>query len=174
MPKSAIVGAMAVLLIVINAREGSSQVVADCGPHSHIVSVTPRGTGGLFTHCQCDPGYKGGPEYKTASQRTKIHLRGCQRAGGNTRTATIREPTQRRACSVCSDALRRNVQVHIGQPSRFQTYVDQAIAGYDNCKQKATGDCSTGDVLVRTLRNACSTFKEETPFHACIARIFGR
>lgn len=84
-----------------------------------------------------------------------------------------KEP-EKRACSVCSDGLARNVQAHVGNARMLQTYVDQAIAGYNNCKRKAGGDCSTGDILVRTLQNACNGFDEETAYHSCIARIFGR
>jgi hypothetical protein len=168
--KLSLIGAVAIVGCAAMPASASS---FDCGPHAHITYCEPNARGGTFCHCKCSQGYvRIGGGYQYAQGRGALRLPGCTAAGG-TATAANNRP-QGRACSVCADGLRRNVQVHIGQARQFQTYVDQAIAGYNNCKQKAVGDCSTGDILVRTLRNGCSGFNEEGAFHACIARIFGR
>jgi hypothetical protein len=82
--------------------------------------------------------------------------------------------TQRPAydCSVCDDGLERNVAAHIGNPRMLATYVDQAIAYYENCRQRAGGSCMAGDLLVRTLRSGCDQFrpKGEDFYHACVKK----
>jgi hypothetical protein len=70
-------------------------------------------------------------------------------------------------CSVCDDGLERNVAVHIGNPRMLATYVDQAVAYYENCTQRAGGSCSPGDRLAQILRG-CNRDRREGPYHACV------
>jgi hypothetical protein len=75
-------------------------------------------------------------------------------------------------CSVCDDALERNVAAHVGNPRMLATYVDQAIAYYENCTQRAGGSCMKGDLFVRTLRNGCDPFRPlgEGEYHRCVKK----
>jgi hypothetical protein len=76
-------------------------------------------------------------------------------------------------CPVCEDGLERNVAAHIGNPRMLATYVDQAIAYYENCTQRAGGSCMAGDLLVRALRNGCDKYrsKGEGPYHGCVQMV---
>ena len=76
-------------------------------------------------------------------------------------------------CSVCDDGLERNVAAHIGNPRMLATYVDQAIAYFENCTQRAGGSCMTGDLLVRTLRNDCDQYRSqgEDAYHRCVKKV---
>lgn len=73
-------------------------------------------------------------------------------------------------CAVCEDGLERNLAAHTGNPRMLATYVDQAIAYYENCTQRAGGSCMAGDLFVRTLRAGCDPYrsKGEGPYHACV------
>lgn len=75
-------------------------------------------------------------------------------------------------CSACEDGLERNVAAHIGNPQMLATYVDQTIAYYENCTQRAGGSCMAGDRLVQTLRG-CNGYrsKGEGPYHACVKMV---
>lgn len=76
-------------------------------------------------------------------------------------------------CSVCDDGLERNVAAHIGNPRMLATYVDQAVAYYANCTQRAGGSCAAGDLLVRTLRSACDQYRPrgEDEYHLCVKKV---
>jgi hypothetical protein len=75
-------------------------------------------------------------------------------------------------CSVCDDGLERNVAAHIGNPRMLATYVAQAIAYYENCRQRASGSCTAGDLLVPILRRCDpDKLKGEDAYHVCIRKV---
>lgn len=76
-------------------------------------------------------------------------------------------------CEECHRKLRADVD-KAWASSRTVSYVPQALAGYSNCKLKATSACFMGDIFARTLRNACASFTVEKDHRACIGRIIGR
>jgi hypothetical protein len=95
------------------------------------------------------------------------------RPGGRAPAQT--SPAPRRAaysCALCERKLRADLESGWAS-GRTRSYVEQAIVGYQNCKLKASGSCSAGDLLVRTIRNGCSGFQAETPFRQCVGRALG-
>ncbi len=78
------------------------------------------------------------------------------------------------SCAVCAQKLRADLNAGLGS-ARIVTYTRQAIAGYQNCKRKATPPCSIGDILVRTVENGCNGFKgNQTEYRRCLGRTLGR
>lgn len=74
-------------------------------------------------------------------------------------------------CSVCEDGLERNLRAHVGNPRMLATYVDQALAYYDNCKRRARPPCTAGDLFARTVRNGCDFDSlGEAGYHQCIKK----
>jgi len=73
------------------------------------------------------------------------------------------------ACSLCERKLRADLNAGWAS-ARTRTYVQQAIAGYQNCKRKAAPTCTAGDILVRTIENGCYGFPTEASFRQCIGR----
>lgn len=100
----------------------------------------------------------------------------CRLGGGPAQRPTQAARAPRRAaaygCDTCARKLRADLRSGWAS-GRLHSYVDQAIAGYENCKLKAAGSCTTGDVLVRTVRNGCSGFDAETAYRACLGRTLG-
>lgn len=76
-------------------------------------------------------------------------------------------------CEECHRKLRADVDKSWAS-ARTLTYVPHALAGYSNCKLKATGACFLGDIFARSLENGCTNFKVERDYRACIGRIIGR
>jgi hypothetical protein len=93
------------------------------------------------------------------------------------RTAPRQAPASRArtaySCSLCEQKLRNDLLSGLGS-ARIQTYVRQAIAGYDNCKRKGEPPCTGGDILVRSVRNGCFGFGTDEPFRICVGRVLGR
>lgn len=80
-------------------------------------------------------------------------------------------PRQRAAysCDVCAQKLRADLNAGWAS-ARTRSYTQQAIAGYRNCKRRATATCSAGDILVRTVQNGCFGFHDEAAFRQCLGR----
>lgn len=77
------------------------------------------------------------------------------------------------SCSLCEQKLRNDLLSGLGS-ARIQTYVRQAIAGYNNCKRKGRPPCTGGDILVRSVQNGCFGFGADEPFRSCVGRVLGR
>ncbi len=93
---------------------------------------------------------------------------GCCAAGAFCTDYGCAMPMQ---CSVCSDGLRRSVQLRVNIARGLRTYVNNEIARYNNCKKTTSGDCTAGDLLVRSLVNCTGMFGEEAPLQACVSRL---
>jgi len=120
-------------------------------------------------------------ECRSNSRGRRCTVRYCQRGTssarrpGPGRAAPRRTPPKRYAysCSLCERKLRNDLLSGLGS-ARIQTYVRQAIAGYNNCKRKGRPPCSRGDILVRSVRNGCFGFRADAPFRRCVGRVLGR
>lgn len=73
-------------------------------------------------------------------------------------------------CSLCHRKLIADVRSGM-HSSSIRTYVAQALAGYENCKQKARGNCRQGDNLARSLRSGCERYHTVDAYRACVERI---
>lgn len=86
--------------------------------------------------------------------------------------STGRKPTL--SCAVCAQKLRADLNAGWAS-ARIVTYTQQAIAGYQNCKRKATPPCDIGDILVRTVRNSCTKHEtDDKEFRRCLGDALGR
>jgi len=108
-------------------------------------------------------------------------IRSCRLEGSGAAQTRRPSPAQTRqgrrtrpayGCDVCHRKLMSDLRAGWAS-ARTRTYVDQAIAGYENCKRKAAGSCLQGDILARTVRNACFGFRTEASFRACLGRTLG-
>lgn len=122
-------------------------------------------------------------ECRSNSRGRACSVRYCQRGTssarrpgpGRTAPRQAAPPRTRYAysCSLCERKLRNDLLSGLGS-ARIQTYVRQAIAGYENCKRKGRPPCTGGDILVRSLRNGCFGFRADEPFRRCVGRVLGR
>ncbi len=126
-------------------------------------------------------------ECQAKSRGRRCTVRYCQRGtssaqrpersgvGTSRQTTPRRTPPKRYAysCSLCERKLRNDLLSGLGS-ARIQTYVRQAIAGYNNCTRKAEPPCTVGDILVRSVRNGCFGFRTDEPFRRCVGRVLGR
>lgn len=73
--------------------------------------------------------------------------------------------TEQGWCGVCTHKLQADVDASWAS-GLVRLYVGQAIAGYENCKQKAGGICPAGDQMVARLR-ACGS-KMFDAYRSCL------
>ncbi len=129
----------------------------------------------------CPPGEACGPNGFCYDPRvtylcgTRICIKGQRYKAGEPCAAcgpSAAAPKAAYECSVCEDGLERNLRAHIGNPNMLATYVDQALAYYDNCKRRARPPCTAGDLFARTVRNGCD-FESlgEAGYHQCIKKV---
>jgi hypothetical protein len=105
--------------------------------------------------------------------RTGITASNPPRPSG--RTPARSAPSRQRSaysCAVCERKLRADLNAGWAS-GRTRSYVQQAIAGYQNCKRKAAPPCTAGDIdiLVRTIQNGCYGFPTEAAFRQCVGRV---
>lgn len=121
-------------------------------------------------------------ECRSRSRGRRCTVRYCQQGTSASNRPGPRRAAPRRAaprkryaysCSLCARKLRNDLISGLGS-ARIQTYVRQAIAGYNNCKRKAEPPCTRGDILVRSVRNGCFGFRTDAPFRRCVGRVLGR
>jgi hypothetical protein len=93
-------------------------------------------------------------------------------SGPCTACSGVARPARKPAydCETCHQKLMADIRSGWAS-GRLRTYVAQAIAGYENCKRKAAPNCMQGDILVRTIRNACDAQPDEDAYRACVGRI---
>jgi hypothetical protein len=56
-------------------------------------------------------------------------------------------------------------------PQQPRSYNNQAIAGYENCKLKATGSCVAPDGFRTAVRGCASTSFNDAGSKACVERV---
>ncbi len=149
--------------------EARARALSECRTHSGQASCTVRA---------CQPG--------TSAQLlpSKRPVAGTQRrAPGQPAPAADQSSTDeamgpagqrapRYACAVCERKLNADLRTGLSS-ARPRSFVQQVIAGYENCKQKAWQPCFLGDIQARSVTNACNGFTGNTEFKACLARVLG-
>jgi len=77
--------------------------------------------------------------------------------------------TGRASCRECGVALLNDLAAGLGQSAQLRSYVDEALAKYDNCVRNH-GDTCTNQCGYQTRANvpACSKWDEETGYRACV------
>ncbi|MFN3657395.1 MAG: hypothetical protein ACK4UO_09105 [Pseudolabrys sp.] len=143
--------------------EARTRALSECRAHSGQASCTVRA---------CQPG--------TSAQLlpSKRPVAGTQRrAPEQSSTDEVQAPAGQRApryaCAVCERKLDADLRTGLSS-ARPRSFVQQVIAGYENCKQKAFQPCFLGDIQARSVTNACSGFTRDADFKACLGRVLGQ
>ena len=144
--------------------EARQRALSECRTHSGQASCTVR---------SCQPG--------TSAQLlpSKRPVAGARqrRAPEPSSTDEVQAPASQRApryaCAVCERKLDADLRTGLSS-ARPRTFVQQVIAGYENCKQKAFQPCFLGDIQARSVTNACNGFTGNTEFKACLGRVLGQ
>lgn len=76
------------------------------------------------------------------------------------------------SCSLCEDALVRNVRLRAGDSRNLQAYVEQVFGYYRNCKARAVDQCGSGDRRLAAFQS-CNGFAAEPAYQSCISAALG-
>ncbi len=79
-------------------------------------------------------------------------------------------PFAAQTCEQCYGKLKNDIRFGFltNQP---QSYVTHAVAGYENCKQKASGACTAGDGLRTAVRGCASTSFNHQGSRDCVSNV---
>lgn len=77
-------------------------------------------------------------------------------------------PFAAQTCEQCYGKLKNDIRFGF-LTNRPASYVTQAVAGYENCKQKASGACTAGDGFRTAVRGCASTSFNHEGSRACVS-----
>lgn len=146
--------------------EARQRALSECRAHSGQTSCTVRA---------CQPGTSAQllPSKRPVAGTARRQVQDAPSSSAEPAPSPAPQEAPRYLCAVCERKLDADLRTGLSS-ARPRSFVQQVLAGYENCKLKAWPPCFLGDIQARSVTNACSGFTGNTEFKACLGRVLGQ